>query len=217
MQHQQQHVISAWLLKAFARREGDRSFLTMFDKTTGAYEDHEPADFMVEVDGHSTEVEREISRLEGPAAAAARTLRKRTKGLCPGRYAVTPNAAEARIEGPPVSDMGVVEGMRLLVSEHAIGAPTETDRQALATYAGLCTSGRRGLKPQSCEAWHDDGWIARTAATAVQGAVAKVRVDHTVTRPLLDRWLHREGCRLVFGYSLYSADDRSLILGRRRS
>lgn len=362
MQHQQQHVISAWLLKAFARRDGGRSLLTVFDKTTGTYEDHEPADFMVEVDAHSTEVEREISRLEGPAAAAARTLRKRARGLGPGLYAVTSDEAEVRIGGPPVTDMGVVGGMRLLVNEQAIGAPTKTDRRALATYAGLmyqrapkteaailrfgrefdraatteltrllpgvrsrlptdratrrermipgarsigaelanaswflCRAGegegfvlgdspvaatislghddawRAILAPEayavimplgptialimatrhmfpitgieaagvaqainrltwrsadryvlaphrqalerslpaaddaarrfSVEAWHDDGWIARTAAAAVQGAVAKVLLDYTVVRPLLDRSWHWEGCRLVFGHS----------------
>jgi hypothetical protein len=134
----QQHIISEWLLKAFARRGPDGGpVLDAYNKADGHFEVVTPAEFMVEHDAHSAEVEQSISTIEGPAAQAARRLSKRVKSLPPGLYAVVPPGADVRATGPELSDMGVVEGMRLLVSQRRVPSPHLADRIALANYAGL--------------------------------------------------------------------------------
>jgi hypothetical protein len=132
-----QHVISEWLLQAFARRSPGGRLLEMFDKTTGRFETADPAVFMTEPDGHSREVEHGIERIETPASAAGRRLRKRTSTLPPGLYAVSPTKSATKAGGPPLRDEGMHEGARLLVSQHEIPFPNHEDRLALGRFAGL--------------------------------------------------------------------------------
>lgn len=109
----------------------------MYDKATGLYDSVKPDDFLTEVDAHSPAIERGIGDIEGPASQAARRLAKRVKNLPPGLYAVVSSQDETRAVGPAVSDKGVHQGMRLLVSEFQIPSPSDSDRIALANYAGL--------------------------------------------------------------------------------
>jgi hypothetical protein len=134
---QRQHVISEWLLKAFARPTGGSYIVAAYDKATGRYVDDNVDDFMVEIGAHSAEVEAEISRIEGPAAQAARTLFKRAKHYPAGIYAVATQDEDLRATGPGLSDKGLFRGTRLIVSEHTIRAPADAERAALARYAGL--------------------------------------------------------------------------------
>jgi hypothetical protein len=133
---QQQHVISEWLLKAFARPHGDR-LIVAYDKKTGEFTEHDPADFMAEPNAHPSDVEVAISRIETPAAQAARTLLKRAKAYPAGMYAVMEQEDDLRAYGPAFTDRGSFKGTRLMVSEHTVRAPKEAQRSALAIYAAL--------------------------------------------------------------------------------
>lgn len=128
-----QHVISGWLLRAFARG----ALLAAYVKDTGTYTTVDPKTFMAEVDAHPASVEQGIAAIETPAASAARTLAKRAKPLPPGLYAVSPDEKVSHAGPPGVVDMGVFEGMRLLVGERDISSPKPSERIALARYAGL--------------------------------------------------------------------------------
>jgi hypothetical protein len=63
-----QHVISAWLLRAFARGSPE---LAQYDKSTDSFSTVSPEEFLVESDGHSAGIERGIERIETPASRAA--------------------------------------------------------------------------------------------------------------------------------------------------
>lgn len=115
----------------------DTSHLDLYDKTTGLYGSAKTGDFMTEVDAHSTAIERGIGDIEGPASRAAIRLAKRVKILPSGLYAVASPQAEARAIRPGLSDKGVHEVLRLLVSEHQVPSPSQADRIALGGYAGL--------------------------------------------------------------------------------
>ncbi len=132
-----QHVLSAWLLRAFGRSGPGPAVLSVYDKLLDAYDDFPATEFMTEVDAHSTEPERAISAMEAPAAEAARRLRKSTKLLPAGMYAVVGQGDSVKAAGPQVSDKGVREGMHLFVSEYQIPSPRPEDRRALANFAGL--------------------------------------------------------------------------------
>jgi hypothetical protein len=134
MTDQRQHVISEWLLKAFGRPIGARVRLAVYDKATGEYGARHADEFLVELDAHSRDVELEISKIETPASAVARTLAKRAKAYAPGFYAVVDDPSEIVRTGPALVDRGVVAGMRLMVSEHTILGPSGADRAALARY-----------------------------------------------------------------------------------
>src|SRR5207253_1597316 len=108
-----------------------------FDKESGTYGPHNVDEFLTELDGHSTEIETEIGRLEGPAAEAARRLSKSARALQPGMYAVMPEGPKVHAVGVALSDKGVHEGMRIFVGEHTVEGPSPADRVALARYAGL--------------------------------------------------------------------------------
>jgi hypothetical protein len=120
----EQHIISAWLLRAFARRARGDWVLHVYDKVLTSYAD-------------SIAVEQGIGKIEGPAARAASNLAKRAKGLPGGLYAIVGPGEAVLTEGPALSDKGVFEGMRLLVSQHQLPSPSASDRLALANYAGL--------------------------------------------------------------------------------
>ena len=130
-------MISEWLLRAFARKAPGGLLLEVYDKATGLCEDAAPAKFMIELDAHSTQVERGLEKIETPAAQAALRLAKRVKILPPGLYAVVEPDAETRAAGPELSDKGVFEGMRLLVGEGQVPSPSPVDRLALGRYVAL--------------------------------------------------------------------------------
>lgn len=132
-----QHVISEWLLRAFAGNAPGGPTLALYDKTTGLYDSAQPGDFMIEVDAHSTAIERGIGEIEAPASRAAIRLAKRVKNLPSGLYAVVPSHAAIQSSGPAMSDKGVHEGRRILVSEYQVPSPSHADRIALGRYAGL--------------------------------------------------------------------------------
>jgi hypothetical protein len=130
-----QHIITEWLLRAFAK--GGR--LAAYAKETGAYMEVDPKDFLTEVDAHPLSVEDGIASIEGPAASAARNLAKwvRSRQLPGGLYAISSTENVSHFGPPGVSDVGVYEGMRLLVGERDIPSPKPVERLALARYAGL--------------------------------------------------------------------------------
>jgi hypothetical protein len=130
-----QHTISGWLLRAFAKG----SHLAAYAKGTGTYEDVDPEDFLIEIDAHSHSIEHGIGRIEGPAADAARNLAKWVRGqhLPAGLYAVSPTENASHFGPPGVKNMGVREGMRLFVGERDIPSPKPDERAALARYVGL--------------------------------------------------------------------------------
>jgi hypothetical protein len=132
-----QHVISAWHLRAFAGRGRGAQVVQVFDKATDVYADVRVDEFLAEADAHSPEVELDIAHLEDPAARAARTLVKRARALPGGFYAVMGPDAAVQTAGPALSDEGVIEGMRLLVGRHEIPSPNTADRLALANYVAL--------------------------------------------------------------------------------
>jgi hypothetical protein len=92
---------------------------------------------MTEVDAHSTAIERGIGEIEAPGSRAAIRLAKRVKNLPPGLYAVVPSHAAIQSSGPALSDKGVREGLRILVSELQVPSPSQADRTALGRFAGL--------------------------------------------------------------------------------
>jgi hypothetical protein len=132
-----QHVISAWHLRAFARRFGGIPTLHVYDKEIGSYGSVSVRSFLAEVDAHSPEVELGLSKIEARAAEAARRLTKAARQRPAGLYALGDPSRGVRTSGEPLADKGVVSGMRLLVSEHELPSPSLADRLALATYAGL--------------------------------------------------------------------------------
>jgi hypothetical protein len=130
-----QHTISGWLLRAFAKG----GHLAAYAKETGAYVEVDPKDFLIEVDAHSDSIENGIARIEGPASTAARNLAKwvRNQQLPAGLYAIAPTESVSHFGPPGVKDVGVHEGMRLYVGERDIPSPKPGERAALARYAGL--------------------------------------------------------------------------------
>jgi hypothetical protein len=132
-----QHVVSAWHLRAFAQRVVGVWTIHVYDKVADAFVDASVKDFLAETDVHSTEVEQGLGSIEGPAAEAALKLAKFAKPLPAGLYAVVDPNDRIRTEGPPLADRGVIAGMRLMVSEHQVPSPTPQHRLSLATYAGL--------------------------------------------------------------------------------
>jgi hypothetical protein len=133
----EQHVISAWLLRSFARRVGAELVLHQYDKETDRYDDVTVDAFLTETDAHSAELEDRFSKAESRAAAASRRLLKRTKNLPPGLYAVVPAADAVTTDGDAFSDVGVHEGMRLFVGRHEVPSPSDTDRVAIAFFVAL--------------------------------------------------------------------------------
>jgi hypothetical protein len=130
-----QHVISEWLLRAFARGRP----LARFDKLTRTYDTIPADDFLTEIDAHSVEIEQDLHDIETPASEAGMRLRKLVTHFPPGLYAVTPEGGEAVTTGPEMVDHGIHEptSMRLLVSQRTIPSPSAADRLAIARYVAL--------------------------------------------------------------------------------
>lgn len=132
-----QHVISEWLLKAFARGPKGSRLLARYDKASDEFDEKSPAELLTEVDAHSAGIEAGISQIESPASQAALRLAKRTRHLQPGLYAIgEPGAAES-LHGPAVAEVGTVDGMRFFVTPQQIESPLVADRRALGIYLGL--------------------------------------------------------------------------------
>jgi hypothetical protein len=132
-----QHVISAWYLRAFARRVGRTPTLFVYDKATDRIEQASVDDFLAETDAHSPETERAIGALEGPASEAARRLAKRVKVLPPGMYAVVEPGAITVSAGPTHFTAGRSGPTTLVVSRYQLSSPSARDVVALSAYAGL--------------------------------------------------------------------------------
>jgi hypothetical protein len=130
-----QHVISEWLLRAFARGRP----LARYDKRTREFDAIATDDFLTEIDAHSAEIEQALHGIETPASEAGMRLRKQVTRFPPGLYAVTPEGGEAVTSGPEMVDMGVFEPTqtRLLVSQRTIPSPSAADRLAIARYVAL--------------------------------------------------------------------------------
>lgn len=130
----QQHILSRWLLKSFARGERD---LAVFDKAVGEYSTTRPRRFMTETDAHSDLVERELEAIEGPAASAGQRLAARLKPRPPALYALGPgDAVPAKGDRAP-QHVGTVEQMAHYVSPAQIAAPSRRDLVALGRFAAL--------------------------------------------------------------------------------
>jgi hypothetical protein len=131
-----QHVITAWLLRAFSRPVRGAHVLQVYDKELGTFDEVTAEEFLAEVDAHSSDVERGFQRIEGPAANAAQTLRKRTKSLPPGMFSMWDNP-DGEPDAPDEEDVGEYRGMALRVFGKYIAPATPADRIALAKFAGL--------------------------------------------------------------------------------
>lgn len=132
-----QHIISAWYLRAFSRRVGRKPLLHVYDKAEDSIEQVSVDDFLAETDAHSAETERQIETLEGPASEAARRLVKRVKVLQPGMYALAELDAPTVSVGPSHFSAGHSGATELMVTRHQIASPSAPDMAALAAYAGL--------------------------------------------------------------------------------
>jgi Protein of unknown function (DUF4238) len=133
-----QHVISEWLLKRFASDTLGGLTLAVFDKTTSATRDVPPSRFLALIDDHSVEVERELGRLEGPAALAVARLLERAEPVAPGLYAI--HGDEDHITCDPglrLAHPEPVEDMVLLTTDRSLAEPPPDDRRAIARYLGL--------------------------------------------------------------------------------
>jgi hypothetical protein len=130
-----QHVISEWLLRAFARGRP----LSRYDKVTREYDTTTADDFLTQIDAHSVEVEQALHDIETPASEAGMRLRKQITRFPPGLYAVTSEGDEAVTTGPEMFDGGMFEptNTRLLVSQRTIPSPSAADRLAIARYVAL--------------------------------------------------------------------------------
>ena len=128
-----QHVLSRWLLGAFAKG-GD---LATYDHQDGTYDSASPEKFLAEVDGHSAAIEVGIRDIESPASAAAWHLQKRVKNLGPGLYPLTAGLDAPSTSGPRMRDGGRYQGTSIVVAGHELPMPPDKERRALLRYAGL--------------------------------------------------------------------------------
>lgn len=131
-----QHVISAWHLRAFSRRVRRTPVLHVYDKASDSYGDVSVDQFLAEANAHSPGLEERLGRIEGPAATAALHLAKLARPLPPGLYAIGPGS-RLLSQGPALTDAGVRHGMHLFVGAHEIPGLSERQRLSLAYYAGL--------------------------------------------------------------------------------
>src|SRR5438132_1184331 len=132
-----QHVISAFLLRRFARMVGQRRMLTVFDKATGRVEPMDVRNFLTEPNAHSAEIETEIGRIEGPASRALWDLSKAMRRVSPGIYAVGEAGSARVVHGPAVEDMGVRAGMHIHVTQHQVPGLADPERAALLRFVAL--------------------------------------------------------------------------------
>jgi hypothetical protein len=130
-----QHVISAWLLRAFANRIGGNDVVSSYDKTTDRIDSSPTDEFLTEDDAHPAAIEAAFSAVESRAASAARTLAKRVRGLRPGMYAIVEELSPPEFyDLPSEIEYG---GMRLTHTGLELIAPSQRDRLALAENIGL--------------------------------------------------------------------------------
>jgi hypothetical protein len=130
-----QHIISAWLLRAFSSRSGTARVVDVYDKELDAYSEVRVNTFLAETDAHPLAIERDFSKIESNAARAARVLAKRTKRLPSGLYAFVDDADRVQTDGPQPTK--VVEGMRFTLTGQQIPSPAIGDRLALAQFMAL--------------------------------------------------------------------------------
>ena len=93
---------------------------------------------MSEVDDHDDDIESELGRIEGPAAAAARLIDDQAAGLPPGIARIAdPTDPDTDVLGAELQDGGIVGDFRMIVAERQIRRIPETQRQALARFIAL--------------------------------------------------------------------------------
>lgn len=127
----QQHVLSGWLLKAFATLDS-RHALAVYDKAAGSFGQTTAEEFMTELDAHPTTIEAAFGAIEAQAAAAAQRLRKRVKYIPAGMYAFVNEPSSSML--PESIEYG---GMKLMYTGLEIQAPSPQDQLALAEYVAL--------------------------------------------------------------------------------
>jgi hypothetical protein len=128
-----QHVISEWLLRAFARQ----GTLGQYDKATDTFDSTSPGAFLVELNAHSVVVEHAIQSIETPAAQAGLRLGKAFRNRPPGLYAMMDDQGPASAVGEEVRAVGVVADTRILIPNFHAPWTTPTDPRSLARYLGL--------------------------------------------------------------------------------
>ena len=165
-----QHVISAFLLREFARMVDQRRTLTAFDKRTALVSAIDVRTFLTEPDAHPVEVERAFSTIETKAARAIYELRKSMRSVPPGMYAV---GAERIIEGDAVEDVGVHQGMRLFVSRHQVEALPPAEHEALLRFVALLYQRAPGMEASILE-------FGRAYDAAVRATLARFRPQYSV-------------------------------------
>lgn len=132
-----QHVISEWLLRAFARTGPDGPALTQYDKATDTFEETSPGGFLVEHDAHPVVIEHALQAIETPAAQAGRRLAKLFRHLPPGMYAMIDEGGAAVANGEEMRAVGTIEGTSLVLAGYHASWPMRADRRSLASYVGL--------------------------------------------------------------------------------
>lgn len=165
-----QHVISEFLLREFARMVDQRRTLTAFDKRTGVVSGIDVRTFLTEPDAHAADVEQAFHAIETKAARAIYELRKSMRAVPPGMYAV---GAERIIEGDPVEDVGVHQGMRLFVSRHQVEALPPAEHEALLRFVALMYQRAPGMEASILE-------FGRAYDAAVRTTLARFRPQYSV-------------------------------------
>ena len=166
----EQHVISAFLLRGFARVVDQRRTLTAFDKRSGTHVEIDVRDFLTESDTHPVEVEHDFNLVETKAARAIFELRKSMRAVAPGMYAV---GSERLIEGDPIEDVGVHEGTRLYVTRHQVAGLPPAEQEALLRFVALMYQRAPGMEAAILE-------FGRAYDAAVRETLARYRPWYSV-------------------------------------
>ena len=133
---QNQHRVTEWYLRRFSHQtRANGPELDTYSKATGKFGTAYPARFLARMDDHSADVERRLAAIEGPAAAAADTLAQYAVSLRPGLYAIGDEDLTTSPE--ELTEVGLIEGMRILTTQRQIRLPPGVDLIALAKFLAL--------------------------------------------------------------------------------
>ena len=137
---QRQHRITEWYLRSFARMTKSGAELAVYDLHTGAFDWHVVSTFMAPINDHSKEIEKDLERIETPAARAASHLLSAAAHLGPGFYALADESSPAALE--EFRDGGVLEGVSLMVAARNLPARRRPTRSRWRSSSHSCTHGR---------------------------------------------------------------------------